>query len=322
MRRFIGLALAAVLGLNTAIAAPAAPAWAAPVAPPASTPAGPTLVDWVTGLMALSSEAAEGNAVFQRWSEAAPTLKTREDFEAFAAAERPKFQATRARLNDVKARLAAYPAYRGNAEDTRIAAAVLTDMRNYASRVEGAVGVMDDLMGAVIARDDSRTQALLLKIRDATVLLVEGQLVMVKGRQAIFSRDDTEYYLLGAMSALYEGMAGAMHVAFGSKSPAEAATAMRASARKCRELIAAGRTVHQRRMQAAGPREKPIFAYDGEALDIGAEIATALDAGATALESAADPVAGFRSAMGPLVTLENRYIDVSHRQMEAMKAAS
>ncbi len=317
MRRFIGLALSAVLGLNTAIAAPAAVARAAPVA----TPARPPIVVWVTGLLALSDEAAEGNAVFQRWSEVAPTLKTREDFEAFAAAERPKFQATRARLKDVNARLAAYPAYRGDAEDTARAATLLKDMRGYASRVEVAVGVMDDLLGALVARDDSRTQTLLVKVREATALLVEGQLVMVKGRQTLFSRNETDYYLLGAMSALYEGMASTMYVAFGTRSAADAATVMRASARKCREFISAGRTVHQRRMQAAGPGDRVILAYDGQALDIGAEIAAALDAGAATLESAPDAATGFRSVMGPLVSLESRYIELSQRQIAAMTAA-
>lgn len=306
MRRWIGLAVAAAFALNAGVTTSVA------FAAPAAAPAPMTYNQWSAQVGALTMEASETTKGFETWL----NLKsdTREELMAFARRELPNLRQARAALRQVQAKFSAFPAYNGDPEETRIAASLLKDGRDYTRRMDAAFGAVEDLLVAVVAGDDAAASAALPKLVQVGDVLIEGQIAAARSRQALFARTDGGYFIMGAMVSLYEGMKAAFNVSLRTLTPAEAAVQMRASAKRCRALVAAGQPVVDRSLAAAAPRDKAYFQFDREQLAIGADIAAALEASADVMDRTNDPMEGFRVAITALSDLEVRFGDSASRQ--------
>lgn len=306
MRRWIGLVVAAALALSTGL--PPAIAIAAPANAPALSPYSERsrqLVDLTTE----ASAASESLGTWLGFGKLPP-----DEMLAFLDREMPNLELARAKLRAVKAKLDALPPFRGSPEEARIVAVLEEDSRAYVTGMDGVLGAVEELLRAVRAGDEAKAAAAAPKVARVTIVLADGQIAMVKGRQALFPKDTGGYFVMGIMGALYDGMKAALTVSLQQVEPADAAREMRAAAKRCRENVAAGKPVAERAFTTASPADKAFYQLDRDQLAVGAEIATALEQSADIMDRATDPMDAFRATMTMLTELEARIIDIATRQ--------
>lgn len=306
MRRWIGLAVAAAVAFTTGVAPVVV------LAAPAPTPALSAYSERSRQLGALTEEASEASEGLSTWLGFGKL--PREEMVAFLERELPSLELARAKLRAVLAKYDALPPFKGSPEEIRIIAAFHEDGRAYAVGMEEVLGAVDELLRALIANDQSRMAAAAPKVSRVAIVLVDGQIATVRGRQGLFARDNGGYYIMGTMGALYDGMKASLSVSLRLAEPAEAAQQMRAAAKRCREYVAAGKPIVDRSLATASAGEKAYYELDREQLAIGAEIATALEAAADIMAGAADRMDAFHAAMALFTDLETRFADSAARQ--------
>jgi hypothetical protein len=306
MRRWIGLAAAAALAFTTGVAPVVV------LAAPAATPALSAYSERSRQLGALTDEASRASEGLSTWL--GFNKLPREEMVAFLERELPNLELARAKLQAVQAKYDALPPFKGSPEETRIIAALQDDGRAYAVGMEEVLGAVEELLRALIANDQSRMAAAAPKVSRVAIVLVDGQIAMARGRQALFARDSGGYYIMGTMGALYDGMKASLTVSLRLATPADAAQQMRAAARRCREYVVAGRPVVDRVLATASPGDRAYYAFDREQLAIGGEIAAALETAADTMATATDPMDAFRATMALFTDLETRFADSATRQ--------
>lgn len=300
MRAPIAAVVAAALMFNGSIPGPALAA--RPVA------GDRTLFEtWVIELNSLNEEGAASIDAFAVWSQRNQKIETREQAVAAAREFLPVLNEARRKLAAGRKRAAALQPFRGcDPEEVALAARLLADTRLYLGRVDAVLATCEEPLAAVVAEDAPRLQKAMLDLRDASTVMVEGQIAMVRGRQALYDIDDPNHYVVGAMVSLYEGMRSVLNVRMGDISRGQAAVELRAAARPCRKLVVDGRRALGRLVS------EPDFVrgsdrYLRDQLAIADEIADALDAAAAAMEGGEDDSTVFRRAIGVFTVLEERY---------------
>jgi hypothetical protein len=299
MRNWIGLLMAAIM-----LAGAGAPSVAA-ARPVAGERTG--IETWAVELMALTGEVADAVLVFDAWADGTGEIDGPDEAAAFAKKVLPTFHAARTKLRATRDRLDALQPYKGSDPyENELSVKLLKESREYAKRIDEVLASCETLMLAIIDKDVERVETAMAEVQQASVVLVEGQLVMVRGRQALFDRDDPNRYILGSMENLYEGMRAALYLSFETVSERQAVRSMRSAARLCRERVEAGLRAADR--AAAEPGfVRGSDRYIRQQLAVGGDIAKALDEAASIYERSDDRDAAFETVMNMFTALEERY---------------
>lgn len=306
MRCWIGLAVAAAVAVSTG----AQPVVA--LAAPASAPALNAYSERSRQLTELTNEASAASDSLGDWLGFGKL--PRDEVVAFLERELPNLEQARADLRTVLAKFDALPPFKGSPEEVRIIAALHDDGRAYVLGMEEVLSAIDELLRALVADDQARMAAAAPRVQRVAVVLVDGQIAMVRGRQALFARDSSGYYIMGTMGALYDGMKASLSVSLRLAEPAYAARQMRAAGARCRDYVAAGKPLVDRALATASPKDKAYYQLDREQLALGAEIAAALEKSADIMAATADPMDAFRATMALFTDLETRFADSATRQ--------
>lgn len=235
----------------------AAAALAIGAAPAAAQPGGEAQLEADAGeasawIAKVSDAIVTGSSGFARISPQVNQLfagvRTPADAKAVAPKVRALLEEARAAVAKGDAMIAALPSLRAQLAahlDTR---QVVADARTQNARTLAMIGHLDDLLVGMETGDRRKMDAAAPKMMESGVLLVEGQALIFRNRQASVPPSDSAHQTMGIAHQLYLGMTAAMRSWYQARVPSKASEAagqlneqLAAIAREAAALSRAGR---------------------------------------------------------------------------------
>lgn len=320
MRRVTGVLMAAAMALSAlAVSAPPALARANGEVVPVSK-ADKDFIDYVSYLIGLMDEAGAAYGVFNGMADGARDQTTLKGRARYWDAQMPAIHEVRAKLKSILGRLDALPPFKSvNGAYVDIAAMMVRDTRSYLLRIDAMLVAVEDMVDAVSHDDDRRTREALATLKGSIIVLIDGQITIVKARQALFTSQDSSWHILGIDRVLYGGMSVIARVALGEQDPDEAAADLRRLAAEARQYGRSGRPVVAAERRAGG-LDSRISDLDDKALGMGETLAAMLIRTADRLESGAEPTRVGREALDEISVIEETLLSITDEQVRLMNS--
>lgn len=112
-------------------------------------------------------------------------------------------------LSDANTQLEALPPLpdRGVTSDMlRVSETMRRDTHTYINNMTGLLDAGADFLSAVGANDRPKIVAAYGRLSGAGAVLIDGQRMILRGRQQMLQPEQSDYHILGAMVAMYDGM--------------------------------------------------------------------------------------------------------------------
>lgn len=195
---------------------------------------------------------------------------------------------------------------------------MIADTQTYLRNMDDVLGALIDATIAIERSDQRAFSAVAPRLVRSASLLLEGQIVMFRGRQRVVPASESTYHGLGAMIALYEGMRAIIMPNVANRAQqisaaADSATGWSASGRAALALQRAGLTgLTQEQRNVINQ----MFALEEEFYVANDRVATLLRAAATDAAAGMDP-----AQLNSRYTPEMAGIEVEYQRINAAQVA-
>lgn len=306
---------AVLLSLVLLLAGPAA--WAQPASTQTATPtATREYVTWIERISTLLNEMGTATSSLQS---AMPALHSSDRATQLAGLRRSRdaAQVARTGLSRLDGQLQALGPYTGPAIDATTkpsAEALWTDTNKFSDTIDDALSKVIALVEAIERDDAAAITRLISELRQSAHLLIDGQILAVRGRQQLASVQESAYYSLGALVSFYEGMRALI--------AAPDPTGLRTAARGAASWAANGRTIlagERAQVDQYRPSDRPAFL---EMLALEEKGFVVVDQMAATMNAAADEggtlsAQALRAKYAPrMIALEAAYQNVAQEQID------
>ena len=148
--------------------------------------------------------------------------------EAYAAAidgMAPQLTSARRELASMRAELRALPSVGGSdgPVQLRVIDHNVADSAAFLERIDGMLAAYPEVADAFRSNDRARAERALATLADATMTLVDGQALMMRGRASLIGSDRSDYAHAEGIACLYDGMAAMMRLRMALVEPEAAA---------------------------------------------------------------------------------------------------
>lgn len=210
-----------------------------------------------------------------------------EQLSAAIAGMRPELAAGRIEIQRISAELAALPAVSTPSDppEIRMVDRIVTDIADFTLRIDGFLGVIEDLGDALLANDQARSQQLAMSLMKGSIAVVEGQALMLRARLPMMPSDSSGFAQVSTLACFYDGFAALQEGAFDLVKRTEAGAAMAEASACMTEQVAGGRQAVER--EAVAPLPEPLLERIRDGLTpLHRTMFTALEGGAAILTDA------------------------------------
>lgn len=157
-----------------------------------------------------------------------------EEYVAALDGMAPQIAAARRELARMHAELRALPRVGGEDAPVQLRAIdhIIDDSGEFLQRIDGMLAAYSDVADGFRGNDRGKAERALATLAGATMTLVDGQALMLRGRATLVGSDRSDYAHAEGLACLYDGMAVLMRLRLQFIEPAAAADTLR-TARVC-----------------------------------------------------------------------------------------
>jgi hypothetical protein len=281
---------------------------------------------WMERTMALMSEASNALTPIGESTALLVPGRDRATIVSQARSLRNVSTKTRSALANVRTALETHGPYTGAApsEDLRQAAdAIYSDTRKYITDIDAVLAAVVDLTNAIERNDATAIRRLVPQVKDSARVLLDGQIITVRGRQRLISIEETDYHSLGALGSFYSGMRTIALSEDGS-----AGESIRVAAAATAEWVRSGRAVLAKKRAGvveyrAADRALLLQVYDldEKAFVVIDQMVATLNAAAEELQTAGAGRSIARKYIPEFARLETAYQDIVTEQFNLASRA-
>lgn len=230
-----------------------------------------------------------------------------EQLSAAIAGMRPGLAAGRSEIHRISTELGALPTVSTPSDppEMRLVDRIVTDISAFALRIDGFLGVLEDLGDALQAGDQQRIQQLAVSLIKGSVAVVEGQALMLRARSPMMPSDSSSFAQVTTLACFYDGFAALQEGSFEIVKRSEAAAAMSEASACMTEQVVRGRLAVER--EAAAPLNAPVLEQVRDGLTpVHRTMFTELESGISILNDARAALLAGASAESLLTDYGNR----------------
>lgn len=168
----------------------------------------------------------------------------------------PQLTAARRELAGMQARLRALPELGGESGPVQLRSIdrVVDDSINFVRRVDAMLAAFPEVADGFRSNDPVKAERALGVLSSATMTLVDGQALMMRGRASLIGSDRSDYAHAEGIACLYDGLAAVMRLKLEIIEPPAAADLMQ-TARTCvKDQVQSGRAALVRESANRSPR--------------------------------------------------------------------
>ena len=311
----------ALLAIAVAFAAPL-PA-VAQTASATSQPQEQSCVAWLQRTMAILDDAGKAATVFASQAGTAPLSSDRAAMIAHARSYRQAALSGRAALAPVRAAYSTNGPFAGelSPELREMVDVLYRDTGHYIANIDSALSAAVEVSDAVEKNDTNSYSRAAPKLRASAQLLISGQVLTMRARQALISPTESAHHALAALAEIYSGTGELAMNTSASATP----SSLRTTAAAAAVWIASGRIVtSDQRAEISDSRQvdraKLIRENDLEekALAVLDQMIAALGGAATELDTPnADAVVIRRKYLAEIGRLELEYQSIAQALFES-----
>lgn len=182
-----------------------------------------------------------------------------DQLSAAIAGMRPGLAAGRSEIRRISAELGALPTISTPSDppEVRMVDRVVSDISAFTLRIDGFLGVLEDLGDALQAGDEQRTQQLAVSLMKGSVAVVEGQALMLRARLPMMPSDSAGFAQVSTLACFYDGFAALQEGSFDTVKRSVAGAAMSEASACMVVQVASGRQAVER--EAVAPQGAPVL---------------------------------------------------------------
>ena len=203
----------------------------------------------------------------------------------------PQLNSARRELAEMRSRLRALPKVGGENGPVQLRAMdqIIEDSVLFVQRVDGMLAAYPEVADGFRSNDRAKAERALGVLAGATMTLVDGQALMMRGRASLVGSDRSDYAHAEGIACLYDGMAAVMRLKLRLIEPPAAAEIVR-TARTCvGDQVRSGRAALVR--EAANPSPRPTArALEVRLAEISGRVFTKMEEGGNLLEESLEVI--------------------------------